>query len=114
MRVHSASRTCTWDSGSMAIRKGITRKISGRSSVSMGASGSTSSRLAPLAAVVLVSLSGCASEQGFSSAALPASIRIATYNTSLNDDKGELIAHLRAGDASASRIAAVIQHNHPD
>ena len=39
---------------------------------------------------------------------------MATYNTSLNDDKGELIARLRAGDADASRIAAVIQHNHPD
>jgi len=44
-----------------------------------------------------------------------ATIRVATYNTSLNDDKdGGLIARLRANDANASRIAAVIQHEHPD
>src|SRR5689334_14937773 len=110
MRVHSASRTCTWDSGSMAIRKWTTRKISGRSSASMGASGSTwkAKGTAAAAVALLAAGSGCAT-----SPAHAPTIRVATYNTSLNDDKGELIARLRAGDANASRIAAVIQHNHP-
>jgi hypothetical protein len=43
------------------------------------------------------------------------SLRVATYNGSLNNDTdGGLIARLEKGDASARRIAAVIQHNHPD
>jgi endonuclease/exonuclease/phosphatase family metal-dependent hydrolase len=47
--------------------------------------------------------------------AAAASIRVATYNSSLYDEKdGGLVARLRAGDANASRIAAVIQHQHPD
>jgi len=69
------------------------------------------------ALALVVALAGCASqpERGpVSNGPLQASLRVATYNTSLNDDKGELIARLRAGDANASRIAAVIQHNHPD
>jgi len=64
--------------------------------------------------VAAVSLAACASEQPVSNGPLPAFVRVATYNTSLNDDKGQLIAKLRAGDANASRIAAVIQHQRPD
>ncbi len=42
-------------------------------------------------------------------------LRVATYNTSLNDDReGGLIARLEAGDGNAQRIAAVIQHQRPD
>jgi len=71
------------------------------------------------ALVLLVAGAGCASHSSVPTAPPPvtgtvAAIRVATYNSSLNDDKGELIAHLRAGDANASRIAAVIQRNHPD
>jgi endonuclease/exonuclease/phosphatase family metal-dependent hydrolase len=45
----------------------------------------------------------------------PAALRIATYNTSLNDDRaGGLIARLEAGDANARKVAAVIQRVRPD
>src|SRR6476619_6312195 len=100
MRVHSASLTCTLDSGSMAIRKWITRKISDRSSASMDASGSTwKARGSAAAAIALLAVGpGCATAPAHAP-----TIRVATYNTSLNDDKGELIARLRAGDANASR-----------
>jgi endonuclease/exonuclease/phosphatase family metal-dependent hydrolase len=64
--------------------------------------------------VAALSLAACASEQPVSNGPLPAFVRVATYNTSLNDDKGQLVAKLRAGDANASRIAAVIQHQRPD
>jgi endonuclease/exonuclease/phosphatase family metal-dependent hydrolase len=44
-----------------------------------------------------------------------ASVRFATYNTSLNDDQaGGLIAKLQKGDDNAKRVAAVIQREHPD
>ena len=44
-----------------------------------------------------------------------ATLRVATYNSSLNDDRtGGLIARLEAGDDRARRIAAVIQHQRPD
>jgi hypothetical protein len=47
--------------------------------------------------------------------AASASVRFATYNTSLNDDRdGGLIARLEAGDDKARKIAAVIQHQRPD
>jgi endonuclease/exonuclease/phosphatase family metal-dependent hydrolase len=75
-------------------------------------------RRASLALGIFATLAACASQPPApapaSAGAAGATIRVATYNTSLNDDKGELIAHLRAGDANASRIAAVIQHAHPD
>lgn len=46
---------------------------------------------------------------------LPATIRFATYNTSLySDDDGGLIARLTNNDAGAKKIAAVIQHQRPD
>jgi endonuclease/exonuclease/phosphatase family metal-dependent hydrolase len=64
--------------------------------------------------VAALSLAACASEQPVSNGPLPAFVRVATYNASLNDDKGQLVAKLRAGDANASRIAAVIQHQRPD
>lgn len=42
-------------------------------------------------------------------------LRVATYNSSLYDDRdGGLIAKLEAGDANARKIAAVIQHQRPD
>ncbi len=42
-------------------------------------------------------------------------LRIATFNASLNDDAaGGLVARLRAGDANARRIAAVLQRVRPD
>jgi endonuclease/exonuclease/phosphatase family metal-dependent hydrolase len=49
------------------------------------------------------------------SGAHPPTLRVATYNVSLYDEHdGGLITRLRAGDANASRIAAVIQHVRPD
>lgn len=43
------------------------------------------------------------------------SIRVATFNTSLySDQAGGLIERLRNNDASARKIAAVIQHQRPD
>ncbi|MFM1783513.1 MAG: hypothetical protein RIS14_1266, partial [Pseudomonadota bacterium] len=42
-------------------------------------------------------------------------IRVATFNTSLySDQAGGLIQRLQRGDASARKIAAVIQHQRPD
>ena len=44
-----------------------------------------------------------------------ARLRVASYNTSLNDDHGGgLVARLRAGDPKAAKVAAVIQHQRPD
>lgn len=44
-----------------------------------------------------------------------APLRIATFNTSLNDDvAGGLIARLGAGDANARKVAAIIQRVRPD
>ena len=44
-----------------------------------------------------------------------AALRVATYNTSLNDDRaGGLIARLEAGDANARKVAAVLQRVRPD
>ncbi|GAB6195689.1 endonuclease/exonuclease/phosphatase family protein [Lysobacter xanthus] len=44
-----------------------------------------------------------------------APLRIATYNTSLNDDRaGGLIARLEAGDDNARKVAAVLQRVRPD
>lgn len=44
-----------------------------------------------------------------------AALRIATYNTSLNDDRaGGLIARLESGDANARKVAAVLQRVRPD
>jgi endonuclease/exonuclease/phosphatase family metal-dependent hydrolase len=63
------------------------------------------------------------SKPDFSDAAPPAlelsdssaSIRFATFNSSLYDDEdGGLIKRLEKGDAKARKIAAVIQHQRPD
>lgn len=44
-----------------------------------------------------------------------APLRIATYNTSLNDDRaGGLVQRLEAGDANARKVAAVLQRVRPD
>jgi endonuclease/exonuclease/phosphatase family metal-dependent hydrolase len=64
------------------------------------------------ALLAMALLAGCAPP-----ATRPATVpvRIATYNASLYDERaGGLIARLRAGDANARRIAAVIQHQRPD
>ena len=72
----------------------------------------------PLATLVL-SLSACASPSGAaattSAGAPPATLRVATYNTSLYDDAGGgLVRRLQAGDAGARKIAAVLQQVRPD
>ena len=42
-------------------------------------------------------------------------LRVATYNTSLNDDAdGGLVRRLVAGDPAARDIAAMLQRVHPD
>ena len=41
-------------------------------------------------------------------------LRVATFNTSLYDDGGALVARLDAGDANAAKIAATLQHLRPD
>ena len=56
-----------------------------------------------------------ACQHNFRTAGKPATVRFATYNASLYSDKhGGLVARLEAGDAKASDIAAVIQHQRPD
>ena len=44
----------------------------------------------------------------------PGPLRVATFNSSLNDNQGRLIDRLLAGDAAARRIAATIQRLRPD
>ncbi|MBD8527799.1 endonuclease/exonuclease/phosphatase family protein [Pseudomarimonas arenosa] len=44
----------------------------------------------------------------------PTTVRVATFNTSLNDDRGQLIERLRHGHNEARRVAAVIQRVRPD
>lgn len=77
-----------------------------------------------IAAVLLALLAGCVRVQVHGDreawardirANGPRAVRIATYNTSLNDDAaGGLIARLTAGDANARKIAAVLQRVRPD
>lgn len=75
-----------------------------------------------LALAALVLLAGCVRVHVHgdraaypASAAEPRILRIATYNTSLNDDAaGGLVRRLRAGDANARKIAAVLQRVRPD
>lgn len=67
-----------------------------------------------LAVVLVLPLAACQSAAPDAKPAAP-SLRVATYNSSLNDDRaGGLIARLEAGDDNARRIAAVIQHQRPD
>lgn len=45
----------------------------------------------------------------------PAALRVATYNVSLHGQaQGDLLRRLQAGDDTARRVAAVIQHQRPD
>lgn len=77
-----------------------------------------------LAVLALMLSSACAPTSGSTKMDEPSfpdlpppalTMRIATYNSSLNDDRdGGLIARLEAGDDNARKIAAVIQHEHPD
>jgi endonuclease/exonuclease/phosphatase family metal-dependent hydrolase len=75
--------------------------------------------LVPLASLML-SLSASASPPATggtapSAAVTPATLRVATYNTSLYDDAdGGLVRRLQAGDAGARKIAAVLQQVRPD
>ncbi len=64
-------------------------------------------RLIALYAVLMLSVA-------LPAAGEPPRMRIATFNTSLNDDHGKLIERLRNGDDNARRIAATIQHLQPD
>lgn len=75
--------------------------------------GRTSRLTLPGAAAVLCSLAGsCATDPAPSPAA---TLRIATYNTSLYRDKpGELAAAMRAGDPQVVDIAAALIAAHPD
>jgi hypothetical protein len=62
-----------------------------------------------------LALAGCHAASRAPAATAPASLRVATYNGSLYDDEdGGLVARLEAGDESARKIAAVIQHQRPD
>ena len=55
-----------------------------------------------------------AAEADAAAAAL-APLRVATYNTSLNDDAdGGLVRRLAAGDPAARAIATMLQRVHPD
>ena len=66
------------------------------------------------AAALLLALAGCASQSAPATSAPPA-LRVATYNSSLySETDGGLVARLRAGDAAAAKIAAVVQHQRPD
>jgi endonuclease/exonuclease/phosphatase family metal-dependent hydrolase len=73
--------------------------------------------------LALVFVSGCrsdgdpagAADTGPAAAAVPGTIRFATYNTSLYaEEDGGLVQRLKDGDAEAAKIAAVIQHVRPD
>jgi endonuclease/exonuclease/phosphatase family metal-dependent hydrolase len=67
--------------------------------------------------LALVLVSGCRSDGDTPPEATPApaTIRFATYNTSLFDNEaGGLLRRLDAGDEKAAKIAAVIQHLRPD
>ncbi len=62
-------------------------------------------------ALLMILVAGCAA----SPARQPASIRVATYNVALNDDRsGGLIARLEAGDDHARAVASVIRRVRPD
>ncbi len=69
--------------------------------------------LSRLALLLVLPLAACQSNA--SAKPVPATLRVATYNSSLNDDRaGGLVTRLEAGDDNARRIAAVIQHQRPD
>jgi len=70
-----------------------------------------------LPASLVLSLSACATQPGTADTAdaTAATLRVATYNTSLFDDAdGGLVRRLQAGDAGARKIAAVLQQVRPD
>ncbi len=69
-------------------------------------------RLLPLIALML---SACASHDADGPGQAPATLRVATYNTSLYDDAdGGVVRRLQAGDPGARKIAAVLQQVRPD
>lgn len=65
--------------------------------------------LRPLLPLLMLTLVSCASTPDTA----PAPLRVATYNTSLNDPQGRLVERLRGDDEQAKRIAAVIQRVRP-
>jgi hypothetical protein len=70
----------------------------------------TAALLRRLFAACIVSL---ASPVSSAADAAPTPLRIATFNTSLNDPEGRLVERLRGDDGQARRIAAVIQRVRP-
>jgi endonuclease/exonuclease/phosphatase family metal-dependent hydrolase len=70
----------------------------------------------PLPAAALLALTACATPPPMPTpdATEAATIRVATFNASLYDDAGGLVARLEAGDAGARAVAAVIQTVRPD
>ena len=73
----------------------------------------TTLRLLLLATVL--TMTACRSPGPAPDTAAPASVRFATFNTSLHADReGGLVERLRAGDANAAKVAAVIQYQRPD
>lgn len=68
-----------------------------------------------LLALSLFVLAACRANAPVSDPEETVSLRIATFNTSLySEEPGGLLARLRAGDADARKIAAVIQRQRPD
>lgn len=73
----------------------------------------------PLSLRALLIAAACWSSYAHAEGLMPAddaaqTLRVATFNSSLNDRNAQLIARLRAGDHDARRIAAVIQRIRPD
>ena len=65
--------------------------------------------------VIALMLSACASHDADGPGQAPATLRVATYNTSLYDDAdGGVVRRLQAGDPGARKIAAVLQQVRPD
>ena len=59
--------------------------------------------------VIALMLSACASHDADGPGQAPATLRVATYNTSLYDDAdGGVVRRLQAGDPGARKIAAVL------
>ena len=74
-------------------------------------------------ACALLVLGGCSAvspEHSVAHAAGPAretdaaTLRIATFNTSLYDPEGQLVSRLERGDPAAANVAAILQHVRPD
>lgn len=56
----------------------------------------------------------CALSLAFTAPAASTTVRIATFNSSLSDNDGHLVARLEATDLQASQVAAILQRVRPD